>query len=112
MLVRSMSPGRVCLICSMGKFLHRPVDRVQVQVGPHRVRQQVVLPLLEGRPPLHRRLPQSQPPAGMAPGEVYLFGPGKSSIYLRSDGTIRLQGDVEIQGSLAVNGEPYKPCRC
>ena len=55
---------------------------------------------------------QSQPPAGMAPGEVYLFGPGKNSIYLRSDGTIRLQGDVEIQGSLAVNGEPYKPCRC
>ena len=55
----------------------------------------------------------AQAPEGMAPGEVYLFGPGENSVYLRSDGTIELRGGaVEIWGSLTINGEPYKPCRC
>ena len=55
---------------------------------------------------------QAQPPAGMEPGEVYLFGPGENSIYLRSGGTIELRGSVTVQGSLTVNGEPYAPCEC
>ena len=55
----------------------------------------------------------AQAPEDMAPGEVYLFGPGENSVYLRSDGTIELRGGaVEIWGSLTINGEPYKPCRC
>ena len=55
---------------------------------------------------------QCQPPEGMAPGEVYLFGPGESSIYLRSNGTVELRGNIAVAGSLTVNGEPYKPCEC
>lgn len=49
---------------------------------------------------------QKQPPKGMRPGEVYLYGPAGNSIYLRQDGT------VEIQGILTINGEPYAPCTC
>ena len=49
---------------------------------------------------------QAKIPAGMLPGEVYLYGPGGNSIYLRKN------GDVEIRGSLTINGEPYKPCTC
>jgi len=49
---------------------------------------------------------QAGVPEGMRPGEVYLFGPDGSSIYLRQGGS------VEIQGSLTINGEPYQPCRC
>ena len=29
-----------------------------------------------------------------------------------SDGEIELRGEVRIQGSLTVNGEPYAPCEC
>jgi len=49
---------------------------------------------------------QAEVPAGMLPGEVYLYGPGSNSIYLRKN------GEVEIRGSLIINGEPYKPCTC
>lgn len=49
---------------------------------------------------------QREVPAGMKPGEVYLYGPGGNSVYLRRDGS------VEIRGSLLINGEPYKPCSC
>ena len=42
----------------------------------------------------------------MLPGEVYLYGPGNNSIYLRKS------GEVEIRGSLIINGSPYKPCTC
>ena len=45
-------------------------------------------------------------PAGMKPGEVYLYGPGGNSVYLRGN------GNVEIWGSLFINGVPYKPCTC
>lgn len=51
-------------------------------------------------------------PQGMQPGEVYLYVPGGGSVYLRRDGGIRLEGSVEIQGFLTVNGEPYAPCKC
>ena len=45
-------------------------------------------------------------PARVRPGEVYLYGPGGNSIYLREDGR------VEISGELVVNGEPYRGCEC
>lgn len=51
-------------------------------------------------------------PAGMQPGEVYLYGPGGNAVYLRRNGTIELRGSIAIEGSLSVNGEPYKPCTC
>ena len=49
---------------------------------------------------------QKTVPEGMLPGEVYLYGPGGNSIYLRKDGT------VDIRGTLVVNGKAYKPCEC
>jgi len=49
---------------------------------------------------------QGKAPDGMQPGEVYLYGPGGNSVYLRRDGT------VEIQGRLVINGEDYQPCTC
>lgn len=55
---------------------------------------------------------QAEAPAGMQPGEVYLYGPGGNSVYLRQDGSIELTGDVKLRGTLNVNGEAYKPCSC
>ena len=55
---------------------------------------------------------RQQVPAGMAPGEVRLGGPGGTVIYLKENGTIELQGNIVIRGGLVVNGEPYKPCTC
>ena len=49
---------------------------------------------------------QGQIPAGMLPGEVYLYGPGGNSVYLRRD------GGVEIRGALTINDAPYRPCTC
>lgn len=73
-------------------------------------------------------------PVSVGPGEVYIYGPGGNTIYLRQDGsvevrggnvsvqgtgvaiqggTIALQGSrVDINGSLVINGESYQPCRC
>ncbi|MDD3346820.1 hypothetical protein [Oscillibacter sp.] len=51
-------------------------------------------------------------PVGMLPGEVYLHGPNDTSVYLRQNGAVELRGDVEISGSLMVNGVPYQPCTC
>ena len=45
-------------------------------------------------------------------GYLDLYVPGGGSVYLRRDGGIRLEGSVEIQGFLTVNGEPYAPCEC
>lgn len=55
---------------------------------------------------------QRDVPEGMEPGEVFLYGPGENSIYLKRDGTMELRGDVDIRGSLTVNGEIYNPCDC
>lgn len=55
---------------------------------------------------------QKETPAGMEPGEVFLYGPGGNSVYLKQDGTLELRGDVDIRGSLTVNGEAYSPCDC
>lgn len=46
---------------------------------------------------------QASAPEGMRPGEVYLHA-GKSSVWLHSDGTIELRGDVRVKGSLQING--------
>ncbi len=51
-------------------------------------------------------------PEGMRPGEVFLTGAEGASVYLKQNGTVELQGRVEIKGSLVINGEPYKPCTC
>lgn len=49
-------------------------------------------------------------PRQVAPGEVYLYGPGGSSIYLRQDGSVEIRGSrVSVTGELTVNGEPYAP---
>ena len=56
---------------------------------------------------------QHQPPEDMQPGEVYIYGPGGGSVYLRSGGVIELRGNtISIEGSLMINGEPYRPCYC
>ena len=55
---------------------------------------------------------QDQIPEDMQPGEILVYGPGDNAIYLKQDGTIELRGRVEIQGSLVVNGESYRPCSC
>ena len=56
---------------------------------------------------------QVRPPEGMAPWEVYLFGPGGTSVYLRKDGSLELKGTrISIQGALSVNGQAYQPCSC
>ena len=55
---------------------------------------------------------QAAVPKGMKPGEVYLYGPKGSSVYLRQDGTIQLTGRVAVTGTLGVNGQVYKPCSC
>ena len=55
---------------------------------------------------------QAAVPKGMQPGEVYLYGPKGSSVYLRQDGTIQLTGRVSVNGQLIVNGQAYKPCSC
>ena len=66
----------------------------------------------------------------MAPGEVFLYSAGGSSIYIKNDGSlivrgavklrgdlsvigqVALQGRVDINGKLVINGEPYRPCTC
>ena len=55
---------------------------------------------------------QAAVPKRMQPGEVYLYGPKGSSVYLRQDGTIQLTGRVAVTGTLVVNGQVYKPCSC
>lgn len=56
---------------------------------------------------------QKAPPRDMKPGEVFLYGPRGSSVYLKQDGAVELQGTtVSIQGSLMINGVPYQPCTC
>lgn len=53
---------------------------------------------------------QKNIPSGMEPGEVYLYAPGGTSVYLRQNGvlelrgSIRLLGDVAVSGSLDING--------
>ncbi|WP_369282753.1 hypothetical protein [Oscillibacter sp. GMB15532] len=60
---------------------------------------------------------QTDAPAGLRPGEVYIHANG-GSVYLKNDGTVELQGSivltgqVKINGALHVNGELYKPCAC
>lgn len=75
-------------------------------------------------------------PAGMSPGELFLFSTGEASIYLKADGSIsikgrvfladslevegsvkltgniQMEGNVQINGSLIINGMPYRPCMC
>ena len=55
---------------------------------------------------------QAAVPKGMQPGEVYIYGPKGSNVYLQKDGTIELTGRISIRGQFLVNGEPYKPCTC
>ena len=59
---------------------------------------------------------RAQPPEGMQPGEVYIHGPGGSTVYLHCDGTMELRSDktleikgetVSIEGFLLINGVPY-----
>jgi len=54
---------------------------------------------------------QQAAPEGMQPGEVCIQSPG-GSIFLKRDGTIRLRGNVRLEGTLTVNGQPYTPCQC
>lgn len=49
-------------------------------------------------------------PEDMAPGELYLCGPGESSIYFKADGTIQLSGRIMVNGALIINGLPCPAC--
>lgn len=53
------------------------------------------------------------------PGEVYLYGPGGNSVYLKKDGSVEIRGgrvsvagELAVSGQLTVNGRPYAPCNC
>ena len=53
------------------------------------------------------------------PGEVYIYGPGGNSIYLKQDGGVEIRGarvsvdgELSVAGGLTVNGRPYEPCDC
>jgi len=48
---------------------------------------------------------QSQIPEGMEQGEVYLYS-GGASVLLKNSGQMILTGNVDIQGTLTVNGVP------
>ena len=50
------------------------------------------------------------------PGEVYIYGPGGNAVYLRQDGSVEIRGEkltlageLNVEGSLSVNGQPYAP---
>lgn len=55
-------------------------------------------------------------PKSISPGEVYIYGPGGNAVYLRQDGSVEILGgsvaiqadQVEISGSLTVNGAAYQ----
>ncbi|MEY8387184.1 hypothetical protein AALC17_07775 [Oscillospiraceae bacterium 38-13] len=48
-------------------------------------------------------------PASVRPGEVFLYGPGGNSIYLKGDGGVEIRGGtVSITGNLTVNGQPWQ----
>lgn len=52
-------------------------------------------------------------PDSVGPGEVFVYGPGGNSVYLRQDGSVEIRGAVvSVSGTLIINGEPYRPCRC
>jgi len=56
---------------------------------------------------------QATAPKGMKPGEVFLYGPGDNSVYLKKDGTVEVRGTkVCIEGELMINGVLYEPCTC
>ena len=56
---------------------------------------------------------QAAAPKGMKPGEVFLYGPGDNSVYLKKDGTVEVRGTkVCIEGELMINGVLYEPCTC
>ena len=53
------------------------------------------------------------------PGEVYLYGPGENTVYLKKDGSVEsrgsrvsVTGELSVDGQLTVNGRPYAPCDC
>lgn len=53
------------------------------------------------------------------PGEVYLYGPGENTVYLKKDGSVEIRGsrvsvtgELSVDGQLTVNGRPYTPCDC
>ena len=53
------------------------------------------------------------------PGEVYLYGPGENTVYLKKDGSVEIRGsrvsvtgELSVTGQLTVNGRPYAPCDC
>lgn len=48
----------------------------------------------------------------MHPGECMLYTSGGARIWMKNDGSIHLSGDVQIDGSLSVNGKSYVPCAC
>ena len=65
-----------------------------------------------GEEPCVAGMQQPAAPGEMRPGEVCLRS-GDCTIYLKRDGTVRLQGGkIEIEGELWINGRPYAPCTC
>lgn len=46
------------------------------------------------------------PPAGMCGGEIYFHAGSGASVFLRQDGQVVIKGEVNVEGSLCVNGVP------
>ena len=44
--------------------------------------------------------------AGLQPGEVCVFSAGGATLLLKNDGTVLLTGNVEVTGTLKINGAP------
>ena len=97
-------------VCGPGGYLWTPANGAAVLVvkgGPGGEEQCVA----GARPP--EGLPEIEP------GEVYLYGPGENSVYLKRDGSVEIRGNrvsveggLSITGQLTVNGQPYAPCEC
>ena len=48
----------------------------------------------------------SAAPAGLQPGEVCVFSAGGATLLLKNDGTVLLTWNVEVTGTLKINGAP------
>ena len=97
-------------VYSPGGYLWTPANGTAVLVvkgGPGGEEQCVA----GARPP--EKLPKIEPE------EVYLYGPGGNSVYLKRDGSVEIRGsrvsvtgELSVDGQLTVNGRPYAPCDC
>ena len=51
-------------------------------------------------------------PEGLGEGEVRISSGGGAVIILRNNGDVVIRGHMVLEGTLDVNGTPYRPCTC